>query len=67
MKLNKVKEVTEHAHTKKKKAASGKNTSMFFRKKGSGLFSLFWIIIFNCISCSKIIILILGIEQDIYF
>lgn len=66
MKLNKVKEVTEHTH-RKKRATSGKNTNMFFRKKGLGLFSLFWIIIFNCITCSKSISLILGIEQDIYF
>lgn len=66
MKLNKAEEVTEYAYTQKR-ATSGKNTSMFFRKAGLELFSLFWIIIFNCILCSKIIILILGIEQDIYF
>lgn len=63
-------EQSVHTHVKqnkKKKRARllGRTEVCFSKKQGLGLFRLFWVIIFNWIS--KIIILILRIEQDIYF
>lgn len=64
MKLNEVEEEqSTHTHTQ---ATAGKNGSMIFKKQGLRLFSLFWELFLTAYHIQKNII-ILGIEQNIYF